>query len=116
MNVFLADSTAYRVQLSIKNRLIHTSSTEVWMTKSVLSSMKNRGSLHKKLSCEKNTISQTKLFAEFKLKRDLLTFLIRSSKINYYAKCFEDYNNCAKKHGKVLGKASKFPTKTVLTL
>ena len=47
--------------------------------------------------CQKSAPDKAKLFVEFKSKRNLLTTLIRNSKINYYAKFFEDYKNCATK-------------------
>ena len=68
-----------------------------WITKGIITSMKNRDLLYKKISVGKNLPNKEKLFSDFKRKRNLVTTLIRKSKINYYAKFFEDYKNCAKK-------------------
>ena len=67
-----------------------------WITKGIIKSMKNCDLLYKKISCQKSAPDKAKLFVEFK--HNLLTTLIRNSKINYYTKFFEDYKNCAKKN------------------
>ena len=80
-----------------------------WITKGIIKSMKNRDLLYKKMS--KSAPDKAKLLVEFKHKRNLLTTLIRNSKINYYAKFFEDYKNCAKKLGRVSEKFLHFKQK-----
>ena len=61
-----------------------------WITPGILKSMSSRDKCYKEFLKEKNSESKTEKFAAYKLKRNLITSLLRTSKKNYYNTFFEE--------------------------
>ena len=68
-----------------------------WLTAGIFKSMKTRDNLYKKFLIAKDPLRKQNLLRDFKIKRNLITSLIRSSKSQYYKKFFNEHCNNAKK-------------------
>ena len=79
-----------------------------WLTSGILKAMKSRDNLYKKFMLAKDPLRKQNLLREFKIKRNLITSLIRSSKSEYYKNYFSEHCKNAKKHGKVFAVSSKY--------
>ena len=79
-----------------------------WLTSGILKAMKSRDNLYKKFMLAKDPLRKQNLLREFKIKRNLITSLIRSSKSEYYKNYFSEHCKNAKKHGKQFVVSSKF--------
>ena len=55
-----------------------------WLTTGILKSMKSRDNLYKKFMLAKDPLRKQNLLRDFKIKRNLITSLVRSSKSEYY--------------------------------
>ena len=68
-----------------------------WLTSGILKSIKIRDDLYKKFLLAKDSLRKQNLLRDFKIKRNLITSLIRSSKSQYYKTFFIEHCNNAKK-------------------
>ena len=68
-----------------------------WLTSGILKSMKTRDNIYKKFLLAKDPLRKQNLLRDFKIKRNLITSLIRSSKSQYYKTFFNEHCNNAKK-------------------
>ena len=68
-----------------------------WLTMGILKSISGRDSLHKKFLREKNPAKKATLFSMYKIKRNMIVSLIRSSKKIHYQNYFQKYQSDAKK-------------------
>ena len=68
-----------------------------WLTMGILKSIGGRDSLHKKFLKEKNLDKKATLFSLYKIKRNIITDLIRSSKKIFYQNYFQLHQSNAKK-------------------
>ena len=68
-----------------------------WLTMGILKSISARDLLHKKFLREKNLVKKNSLFSLYKIKRNMITNLIRSSKKNFYQNYFQEHQSNAKK-------------------
>ena len=66
-----------------------------WLTTGILNSIQARDDIHKKFLNAKDPLRKQNLFRDFKIKRNLITTLIRSSKSQYYKDFFAEHtHNC----------------------
>ena len=82
-----------------------------WLTTGILKSIKARDDIHKKFLNAKDPVRRQNLFREFKIKRNLITTLIRSSKSQYYKDFFAEHSNNAKKTWEGIRNIIKVSTK-----
>ena len=69
-----------------------------WITYGILTSMRTRDSLYKKLANESSPTLKKDYFNSYKVHRNKVTSLIRTSKKDYFAKYFEENNSNVKKN------------------
>jgi len=72
-----------------------------WLTSGILKSMKTRDNIYKKFLLAKDPLRKQNLLRDFKIKRNLITSLIRSSKSQYYKLFSTSTVTMPKKLGKV---------------
>ena len=82
-----------------------------WLTTGILKSIKARYYIYKKFLNAKDPLRRQNLFREFKIKRNLITTLIRSSKSQYYKDFFAEHSNNAKKTWEGIRNIIKVSTK-----
>ena len=72
-------------------------STRPWITYGILTSMRTRDSLYKKFAKESNPTLKKDYYNSYKVHRNKVKSLIRTSKKDYFAKYFEENNSNVKK-------------------
>ena len=89
-----------------------------WLTTGILNSIQARDDIHKKILNAKDPLKRQNLFRDFKIKRNLITTLIRSRKSQYYKDFFAEHTHNVKKTWegirniiKVSNKNRSLPTK-----
>ena len=82
-----------------------------WLTIGILKSIHARDVIHKMFLNAKDPLRRQNLFREFKIKRNLITTLIRSSKSQYYKDFFAEHSNNAKKTWEGIRNIIKVSTK-----
>ena len=90
----LLDETAPVKKLTKKEQRLKTSP---WITYGILTSMRTRDSLYKKFAKESNPTLKKDYFNSYKVHRNKVKSLIRTSKKDYFAKYFEENNSNVKK-------------------
>ena len=68
-----------------------------WITKGILISIRERDRIHKQYLKEKEPRKKEDIFSLFKVKRNIITSLIRKSKCDYYVSYFEENRTDSKK-------------------
>ena len=68
-----------------------------WLTMGILKSISGRDALHNKFLKEKNSEKKAALFSLYKIKRNIIVTLIRSSKKKFFQNYFQEYQSNAKK-------------------
>jgi hypothetical protein len=68
-----------------------------WITKGLLISIKKRDKMHKAWLKEKDTNEKTVIYKQYKIRRNLITSLLRRSKGDYYKSYFEENKSNRKK-------------------
>ena len=82
-----------------------------WLTSGILKSMKTRDNLYKKFMLAKDPLRKQNLLRDFKIKRNLITSLVRSSKSEYYKNYFSEHCKNAKKTWEGIRNIIKVSTK-----
>ena len=82
-----------------------------WLTKGILKSIKIRDKIYKKFLAAKDPLNKQKLFRDFKIKRNIITTLIRDSKSQYYKNYFDENSKNAKKSWDGIREILKVSTK-----
>ena len=74
-----------------------------WITYGIITSMRTRDSLYKKFANESNPTLKKDYFNSYKIHRNKVKSLIRTSKKDYFAKYLRKITQMSKKRGKELG-------------
>lgn len=68
-----------------------------WITNGIIKSIRNKEKLYSKYLKEKGKVEQEKLHTEFKMRKNMITNIIRKSKRNFYNNYFLEHSKNARK-------------------